>query len=292
MLLVRIFSIVFPVFAVVAAGYVYARLKKPDMAFANQLNMDVFVPALLFSVLSDKSFDIAAYTHLAWGGMAIVLGSGLLAVPVAWLARVRWKTFVPPMMFTNSGNMGLPLAVFAFGDRALPAAVMLFIVENGLHFTLGTYLMDHRARWLDILKLPIVVATLAGIAFSLFNVNLPQPVTETIRMLGQVCIPLLLFSLGVRLISVDFGDWHVGLLGAAFCPLAGIAIALAVRPLLELSSLQSNLLLVFGALPPAVLNYIVAEKYHQEPSRVASIVMLGNLSSFISIPAILAVALH
>ena len=64
------------------------------------------------------------------------------------------------MMFTNSGNIGLPLAVFAFGERALPAAVVLFLVENGLHFTLGTYLMDHRAPLRKVLVQPIVAATL------------------------------------------------------------------------------------------------------------------------------------
>lgn len=291
-MLLRIFSIVFPIFAIVAAGYLYARLKKPDITFANQLNMDVFIPALLFSVLSSKSFDIAAYQQIALGALVIIIGSGLLALPIAKLAKVPVKTFVPPMMFTNSGNMGLPLAVFAFGEQALPAAVVLFIVENGLHFTLGTYIMDHRAHWLDVLRIPMVVATLAGIAFSLSGWVLPQPVNVTIEMLGQVSIPLLLFSLGVRLINVDIKDWRIGLLGAVVCPVSGLVIAWLLLQFMDLPPLQASLLLIFGALPPAVLNFIVAEKYRQEPSRVASIVMLGNLTSFISIPIVLAFALR
>ena len=291
-MLLRIFSIVFPIFAIVAAGYLYARLKKPDITFANQLNMDVFIPALLFSVLSSRSFNIAAYQQIALAALVIIIGSGLLALPIAKLARVPVKTFVPPMMFTNSGNMGLPLAVFAFGEQALPAAVVLFIIENGLHFTLGTYIMDHRAHWLDVLRIPMVVATLAGIAFSLSGWVLPQPVNVTIEMLGQVSIPLLLFSLGVRLINVDIKDWRIGLLGAVVCPVSGLVIAWLLLQFMDLPPLQASLLLIFGALPPAVLNFIVAEKYRQEPSRVASIVMLGNLASFISIPIVLAFALR
>ncbi|GAB4352236.1 MAG: AEC family transporter [Gammaproteobacteria bacterium] len=291
-MLLRILSIVFPIFAIVAAGYLYARIKKPDITFANQLNMDVFVPALLFSVLSSKSFDLVAYQQLAIGAFAVVLGSGLLAWPVARLIGVSSKTFVPPMMFSNSGNMGLPLAIFAFGEQALPAAVVLFIIENGLHFTLGTYMMDHRSHWLDVLRMPIVVATLAGIAFSLTGWVLPDAVNVTIEMLGQVSIPLLLFSLGVRLVNVDLSDWRIGLVGAVTCPLTGVAIALGMLALLDLPPMQANLLLVFGALPPAVLNYVVAEKYRQEPARVASIVMIGNLTSFVSIPVVLAFALH
>ncbi|ROR32863.1 AEC family transporter [Inmirania thermothiophila] len=291
MLALRILEIVFPLFAIVGAGYLYGRLKRPDMTFANQLNMDVFVPALLFGVLAGKDFDPGAYGPLALGGFAVVLGSGLLALPVARLLGYAPRTFVPPMMFSNSGNMGLPLAVFAFGEQALPAAVVLFIIENGLHFTLGTWIMDHRAHWLAVLRMPIVVATLAGIAFSLTGLTLPPVLAVPIDMLGQVCIPLLLFALGVRLIDVDLTHWRTGLVGAVVCPATGLAVALAVRPLLHLPPLQEAQLLLFGALPPAVLNYIVAERYRQEPAKVASIVMLGNLGAFVTIPAVLAFVL-
>lgn len=291
-MLLRILGIVFPVFAIVAVGYVYGRFRRPDMTAANQLNMSVLLPALIFSVLSSKDFNLNAFGALAAGAAAVVLGSGLLAWPVARLARVPAKTFVPPMMFTNSGNMGLPLAVFAFGDSALPAAVVLFIVENGLHFTLGTWLMDHRARWLDVLKQPIVLATLAGIAFALFGGGVPPPLAAAIDLLGQASIPLLLFALGARLTTIDWREWRLGVLAAVVCPLSGIAMVLAVRPFLDLPPQQASLLLVFGALPPAVLNYLVAERYQQEPGRVAALVMIGNLGAFLAIPIALAFALR
>jgi hypothetical protein len=194
-------------------------------------------------------------------------------------------------MFTNAGNMGLPLAVFAFGESALAAAVVLFIVETGLHFTLGTWLMDHRARWRDVLKQPIVLATLAGIGTALAGGALPLPLEAAIRLLGQASIPLLLFALGARLTSVDWRDWRAGVLGAVVCPLSGIAVALLVMPWLALDGSQKALLLVFSALPPAVLNYLVAERYQQEPARVAAIVMIGNLGALVSIPLVLALVL-
>jgi predicted permease len=292
MLLIRILGIVFPVFAIVAAGFVYGRLKRPDLTTVNQLNMDVLLPALLFSVLSSESFDLAAYGWLALGATLVIVGSGLLALPVARFVRVQAKTLVPPMMFNNSGNMGLPLAVFAFGPQALPAAVMLLIVENGLHFTLGTWLMDHRAHWLDVLRQPIVVATLAGLAFSVSGLVLPGPVDVTIEMIGQASIPLLLFALGTRMIDIDLRQWRLGLLGAVLCPVTGLLVVLAVRPFLDLPPLQDSLLLLFAALPPAVLNYLVAERYSQEPGKVASIVLIGNLAAFISIPLVLPFALR
>lgn len=291
MLTLRLFAIVAPIFAIIAIGYAYGRWRQPDMTAANQVNMTVLLPALLFHVLSGKDFQIGAYGPLALGGVAVLLGSGLLALPIAKLARLPFKTFVPPMMFNNAGNIGLPLAVFAFGEQALPAAVVLFLIENGLHFTLGVYLMDHRAPLYKVFMQPIVIATLIGIAFGIFKWPVPPPLAIAIDMLGQASIPLLLFALGARLTSIDFGQWRVGVLGAVACPLTGVLVVLLVRPFLDLSPLQSSLLLVFGALPPAVLNYLVAEQYRQEPGKVASIVLIGNLAGFVSLPIALAFAL-
>jgi malate permease and related proteins len=291
-MLLRIFGIVFPVFAVVGVGYLYSRWRHPDMGAANQLNMTVLLPALIFGVLSGKDFNISQYGTVALAAAVVVLGSGLLAWPVARLARVPVKTFVPPMMFTNSGNMGLPLAVFAFGEQALPVAVVLFIVENGLHFTLGTWMMDHRAHWLQVLKQPIVLATLAGVAFAFFGWSMPRPVGASIELLGQASIPLLLFSLGARLTNVDLREWRLGVLGAIVCPLTGVLMVLALLPFLTLTPQQQAMLIVFGALPPAVLNFLVAEQYQQEPGRVAALVMIGNLGAFASIPVALAFALR
>ncbi|HNN07723.1 MAG TPA: AEC family transporter [Azospira sp.] len=290
-MLIRIIAIIFPIFAIVAVGYAYARVKKPDMAFANQLNMDLFVPALVFAALANKSFDLMSNWKLALGGTIIVLGSGLLAWPVAKLMKVPANTLLPPMMFNNSGNMGLPLMVLAFGEQALPLAVVLFFVENTLHYSLGTWMLDHHAKLWNLWRVPVIAAAIAGLAVSLLRIELWAPLYIGIKMLGDVSIPLLLFSLGVRLTDSVARDVQLGLVGAALCPLAGMAIAWAVAPLLGVDDMQAGMLLIFGALPPAVLNYIFAEKYKQEPERVASIVMIGNTASLLFIPMALFFAL-
>jgi predicted permease len=290
-MLLRIVAIIFPIFAIVGVGYAYARYKKPDMAFANQLNMDIFVPALVFAALASRDFNLMANWPLALGGIAVVLGSGLIAWPVAKLMKVDTRTLLPPMMFNNSGNMGLPLMVLAFGEQALPLAVVLFFVENLLHYSLGTWMLDHRAKVWNLWRVPVIAAALAGLAVSLLKIELWSPLYIGIKMLGDVSIPLLLFSLGVRLTDSAAKDVKLGLIGAALCPLAGMALAWAVAPLLGLDKMQTGMLLIFGALPPAVLNYIFAEKYKQEPERVASIVMIGNVASLLFIPLALFVSL-
>ena len=288
LLIERIFLTVFPLVAIVTVGFLYARKFKPDMSVANQLNIDVFTPALIFAVLSAESFDLILYQDLAIGAAAIVLGSGLLLLPLCRLISVHPKTFIPPMMFSNSGNLGIPLIILAFGEQALPAAVVLFLVENVLHFTVGIYILDHRTKLYNLLKMPMIVATVLGLIWSSFDLYLPKAAHTFIEMLGQIAIPLMLFSLGVRMLSVDFSNWKVGTLGAVLCPISGIAIALLVHQFMPLTETQFAYLVVFGALPPAVLNYMIAERYKQEPQQVASIVLLGNIGSLLFIPATLA----
>ena len=284
----RIAGIIFPIYAAVAVGYAYGRWKKPDMTFANQLNMDIFVPALVFAALASKSFDIGQNLPLLFGATGVVLGTGLVAWPVARLLGVANNTFLPPMMFKNSGNMGLPLAVLAFGEAALPAAVVMFFVENFLHYSLGTWMLDHRAKLWNLWRVPVIAAALAGLAVSVLRLSLWQPLWLGIKMLGDVSIPLLLFSLGVRLTDSRHADWKLSMVGAVTSPLAGVLMALLMNLALGLGGRDAAMLILFGALPPAVLNYIFAERYRQEPERVASIVLIGNTASLAIIPLTLA----
>ncbi len=299
-MLLRILAIVFPIFAIIAAGWAYARYRQKregseggiDMGFANQLNMEIFVPALIFAALTTKSFDLAAYDRLALGALAILLGSGLIAWGLARMLGEQPKTFVPPMMFVNAGNMGLPLMVLAFGEAALPAAVVLFFVQNTLHYTLGTWLLDHRARLTNLWRVPVTFAALAAIVFNLAGIVVWPPLHLSIKLLGDVAVPLLLFSLGVRLAVSNFSDLRIGLIGTVVRPLMGMALAWGLALVLGLEGSDAAMLLVFGALPPAVLNFVFAERYHQEPVKVASMVMLGNLGALLFIPIALALTLQ
>jgi hypothetical protein len=291
-LLLRIAAIVFPIFAIVLAGWFFGRRQRPDMAFANELNMNVFVPALVFAALAGKSFQLADYAPLALAGLLLLLGAGLLGWPLARLAGIDPKTLVPPMMFKNAGNMGLPLMVLAFGPEALPAAVVLFLVENTLHFSFGAWLLDHRTKLAGLWRVPVIQAAVAGLAVSLSGIELWPPLMLAIRMLGDVSIPLLLFSLGVRLIDASLRDLRLGLVGAVATPVAGMLLALPLGTLLGLGERERDMLFVFGALPPAVLNFIFAERYAQEPEKVAAIVMAGNVAALFFVTLALALALR
>lgn len=290
-MLIQIVSIVFPIFAVIVVGYLYGRRHRPDMIATNQVNMEVFVPALVFLALAGRSFEFAAVKMIALGGAVIVLGSGLLGWPIARLMGYSPKTLLPPMMFKNAGNMGLPLLLLAFGERALPAAVILFLIENVLHFTISTWWLGHNVKLWKLFREPVFAAGMAGILVSLSGFALWPPLMSGVKVIADVSTGLMLFSLGVRLNTAPFAEWRIGLVGAVATPLTGMLIAWLFCLGFGLSSAETDVLLLFGALPPAVLNFMFAERYGQEPQKVASIVIMGNLAALVFISAALAIRL-
>lgn len=284
----QILDITLPVFAVALVGFLYGRFGRGDMEAANQVNMGLFVPALLFYVLSEKIPDLAGVADMTLGALIVVLGSGLLALPVARLAKIPERALLPSMMFNNSGNLGLPLAALAFGEGQMPLAVVAFVVSAGLNFSLGIWYLSERLNPLDLLRNPVFIATAAGIACNLLDWHTPAMLMPGLEMLSAVSVPLLLVALGVRLGHIDLSHWPVGLLGAVLAPATGLICAAAAIWLLALDEASAKALLLFGALPPAVMNYLMAERYGRFPDQVASMVAIGNLFALVSIPLVLA----
>ncbi len=283
----QIVSILFPVVIIVLIGYAYARKFKPDMDVANGLALRIFVPALAFDVLSNAEFAIISYRWLILGCVIVVLGSGLLAWPIGRIFKYPNRAFVPSMMFNNCGNLGLPLAVLVFGDHALEAAIVLFVISNLGHFTLGVYIFGGVVSWKGLLTTPVNVATALALIINLTNTRLPEIVLLPISMLGQIVVPLMLFSLGVRMINVRTEHWRVGMVGAIVCPATGLIFALIANLILPLDKFQSEMLILFSVLPPAVLNYLFSEQYKQHPELVASTVLIGNAMSVVVLSLVL-----
>ena len=292
MLITRICTVLFPIFTIVMIGYLYARLRSVNLAIIYRFTIEVFSPALLFSVLADQSFHIIDYQPLMLAATLMVLGTGLMVLPLSYWLGINPKTLIPSMMFVNAGNMGIPVALFTFGELGLSAAMLFFIIVAILNFTLGISMVNRSAPGFSLLKLPLFQATLAGLVVSLTPINVPILLITPIKMLGACAIPMMLLSLGARLNDIDFTYWKIGLLGAILRPLSGALMFLLVRPWFTLSPLQADGLLIFAVLPPAIINYVIAEQYQQEPPKVAAIVMLGNLMSFISLPIALAFILN
>lgn len=289
----RILGIILPVFFSIGIGFVYGRFRGPavksDMIAVNRVSMDVLCPLLVFTALAAKDFDLAQNAILILAGVLISLGSGLLAWPVSRLFGYDPRSFVPPMIYNNCGVMGLPLAVLAFGANGLSAAVALFMACNLIYFTVGVIILESgRAKsggshW-AFLKSPMMLSMIIGVIFSVAKIPIPAPLFQGLKMLGEACIPIMLFALGVRMLDITFKSWHIGLVGAVVCPVAGLIIAFGLDHILTMNPAQRGQMYLFAALPPAVFCFMMAEKYQQEPDKVASIVLLGNLAALAFVP--------
>jgi hypothetical protein len=221
----------------------------------------------------------------------VVLGSGVLTWVVARLLGMDPKTLVPPSMFNNVGNMGLPLLLLTFGEQTLGPAVMLMLVVTVLQFTVGIWLLSGRFNASMLWREPLLAAAAAGIVVSLTGWTVWQPLMVATKILGDIALGLMIFSLGVRLSSAHLGAWRIGLVGACVTPISGMLVAWAFGLMANLSPLEQDMLFVFGALPPAVSSFIFAERYRQEPDKVASIVIMGNTLALFFIPLALALRL-
>jgi predicted permease len=221
----------------------------------------------------------------------LMLLSGLAAFALSKMVGFSWRAFTPPAMFSNWANLGLPLYVFALGDDALGAGVMLVVAGNLLCFTIGTYIYSGKLSGFEVLRTPIIIAVLLGGVINALDLSLPPAIDLSIEMLGRVAIPLMLFSLGVRLTRVSWNDSTPGLVMAAFCPIVGIGLAVLICQVVPMSALHQSVLILFGALPPAVINFMLAEQYNREPEAVASMVLIGNIASVVTLPLALLLVL-
>lgn len=287
----RIAQVIIPVFLIVGVGYWYGRQARPDLTVFNRVVLDVMTPVLVYTALAGKEFRLAEHTLLLGAGAALILLTGVVAWLLARTTRTNARSLVPVVMFTNCGNMGLPLALLAFGPAGFGAAVGLFSISNLIHFSLGARVTSAHASTRELLLSPLMIASALGFASAATGVRPPDVIFTGMRMLGEPMLPLMLLSLGVRLTLLRREDIPRGLLGAFARPLIGLAVALPLAWLMQLEGMARAQLLLFAALPPAVMQFMLAERYRQEPERVAAMILLGNALAIIFVPLGLALSL-
>jgi predicted permease len=290
-LLWRIAQVIVPVFFIVAVGFAYGRRTRPDLTAFNRIVLDVLSPLLVYTALAGKEFRLQDHGALLAGAAILIPATGAAAWLLAHATRTQARTLVPVVMFNNSGNMGLPLALLAFGPQHLGAAVALFSISNLFHFSLGARITSAHARTRDLLLSPLMIASLLGFASAATGVRPPDLLFTGMRLMGEAMLPLMLFGLGVRLTLLRREDVPRGLLGAFARPVIGLALAVPLAWALGLHGAAHGQLILFGALPPAVMQFLLAERYRQEPERVAAMILLGNALAVLFVPLGLALAL-
>ncbi len=289
-LLVTVFNVIFPIVLIATAGYWYSKKNQPQMQFINNANMDLFAPALIFSALTGAEWSLSENLPLLGGAVFVVLGSGLLTLPLCKALAMDKRVLLPPTMFNNSANLGVPLLIFSFGNEVLPQAVLLYMCCSLLHFSLGLAIVNSNVNLLKQFTRPNLIAAILAILFSTQGWQLPLALDRAIDLMGQIAIPLMIFALGSRLTSMPTLKLRTPLIAGLWIPAVGLIMAIIYLQLSTTTPLQTNLLLLFSILPPAVFNFLVAERYLKDAGmkgEVAEIVLWGNVLAIFPIALLL-----
>lgn len=266
----------------VKAGFEYR------IEFITRLCMTLSVPALVFTALMKTDIDPVALTSVS---LAAALAYGVLTVllwGVTSVLRLDRRTYLGPLIFGNTGNVGLPLALFAFGETGLGFAVVVFAVMILWSFTFGVWLVSGGGSPARVIREPILLATLLGALFLWQGWQTPVWLTNSLDLLGQIAIPLMLITLGVAVARLTSG--HLGravwlsLLRAALCTVVALGVGLAFA----LPPVALAVLILQVTTPVAVTSYMLAEKYGADADAVAGLVIASTLLSVFTLPLTLA----
>jgi hypothetical protein len=287
-MLSRLIAIIAPVAICVAIGFLLERrgrsLPRREVGF---LVADVGAPALVFHALSTTEVAPSVLLDMALATSVAVLAFGVIGFAVARALGWPSHTFVPPVIFSNSGNMGLPLCLFAFGEQAMGLAVACFSMFTVWQFSVGLWIWSGKGGAGELLRSPIAWASVLGFSCAYLGLTPPEVVRNTTRLLGGLTIPLMLITLGVSLSTMRAR--HLGraltisMLRLGLGPLVGYLVARAF----ELSGDARGVLIVQCAMPVAVFNYLLAVRYERAEEEVAGLIVLSTLLSLVTLPALL-----
>lgn len=282
----QVVRILFPVMALVIIGYFIGRWLKPDFRPINRINMDAFVPALVFSSLSTMPLS-RSELPLIYASLISVLIPGLLMIPICKLGGWNFKAWAPLHMFRNSGNLAIPLFTYAFGQQALSSAVLLFVVSACLHISIGLAVLSKGGSFKQIFTAPVFIAAVAAMCLNLSGTHVWEPLYEATKLLGQAAVPVMLLSLGAQMTNMKMAGIKVGLISTAQSLFTGAIAFSCIYYFIPLPPMQLKMMVLFTMLPPAVMNYLFAERYKIEATNVASMVLFGNFLSIFTLPLLL-----
>lgn len=275
---------VIPVFLLVAVGFVFAHWRKINLASLTEVIVYLGTPSLVFTSLASRPLFAGEIAVLFSGIVIIFAGVGLLIRLYFLIFEFHSRGFAMPVLFMNAGNMGLPLALFAFGPPGMQRATLLFVIITFFQYSLGIYILSGRGNWTEIFRLPLIYATIAGLTFNLAQIRVPEVLFQPVSLLGQATIPLMLVSLGYRLCDFQSLRWGHALGGALLRIIGGFTVASIAVKLVGADGINRQVLLLYGCLPAAVINFILTEKFGQDPHLAASIVVLSTFFSVVTIP--------
>lgn len=283
-----IFGVVSPVAICALIGFVWIKRGGPfDKEMVTRLVTNVGVPCLVFSTivgveLNHQQFYQMGFASLLTSALFMTLGWGILRV-----LGFSIRTYLNPIAFANTGNMGLSLCLLAFGEQGLALGIAYFVVNVLILVTLGISIVSNSYRLSDIFRQPFIYAAGLSIFFLLSDVGVPDIALNTTKLLGNFTIPLMLITLGVSLAQLKIEDFAKSLVISIIRLALGLGVGFGVAAMLGMTGEARAVLIIMCAMPVAVFTFLLAETYSDEGKPVAGAVVISTLMAFPVLPVLI-----
>ena len=291
-LILTVFQIVAPVFILAAIGFTWVKIGwSYEIEFVTRLAMTLSVPALIFVALMKANISADTLSNLFLSSLIAYLFLALIFWITGKIFKLNMATYWAPLIFGNTGNLGLPLAMFAFGEVGLGYAVVVFAVMAIGSFSIGVWMVSGGGSINKVFKEPMVWATLLGALFLIQGWQTPKWATNTLELLGQMAIPLMLITLGVALarLKINLISRAIILSILKLCVSVGVAWIIGIY--FELNDVAFAVLVMQIATPVAVTSYLLAQKYGADANEVAGLVIASTALSVFALPVLLGILL-
>jgi predicted permease len=296
-LLVIFLNNLLPIFLAAGAGYLISQKLNVSPRPLSQVIFYIFSPCLIFTLLTKSELsdgDILLTGLFAASVIILVGGLAFLAGKIAHLERSTLAAVVLTSMIMNSGNFGLPVVLFAFGETALGYASLFFVTNAILSYTLGVMTASMSSANLgqaftNLFKIPFIYALGLALMFMRTGWQVPMFLERTTTLLGDASIPAMLVLLGMQLKSANLsGQVAPMTITVGMRLLVSPLIALALGLIIGLSGPARQAVTLEAAMPTAVLTTVLATEYNARPTFVTAAVFVTTLLSPLTITPLLA----
>ncbi|ABE58395.1 AEC family transporter [Chromohalobacter israelensis] len=288
-MLAELFAVMAPVFVGATIGFGWVRLGYAyPTDFVTKLVFNVGTPSLILASLSGANIDAHTFGRTMLSTLAVLVIMALATVLMALLLRKDWRVLLAPMMYPNTGNMGLPVALYAFGKEGFAYAITVMVTVALVQFTFGVMMISRSNPLKSLLRTPTVYSILLSVAILLTDTDLPRWIDNTVDLISGFTVPLMLITLGVSLANIQVRSLSSGLAFSLLRTAFAVCVAFGVGWALHLPPLAQSVLILQMSMPVAVYNYLFAQRSRREPAYVASLVFCSTLLAFIYVPVLLA----
>ena len=292
---IKLFEVLFPVFFVVGIGYYLGRKNpKIDTTFITNFAANIGTPAMIIYAVTATGITFDIFAKYFWYYLIAIILFSLFGILTLYILKTKdIIRELPPLILPNTGNMGLPICLFAYGSQGLGVSAAISSLIILFHFTLGIFLADRKFNFKVIAKNPPFYAIIFS-AIILFNeVELPKFIINTTEWLMYVTIFLILMSLGIALTRLKVFSLNKAIVSSLTRIIIGPIIGIILIIFFNLKGFAAGVLLIQCSMPSAVLNYLVASIYSPKKivDSVASTIVVSTLMSFVTVPVVVFIAL-